>query len=260
MVRKLENEVGKVYPTTRSGDIEVVEYESFSKVLVRFKNSGREKYVSMKEVRNGRVSDRFLPHRGGVGVVGEGKYNSKNGSSYTREFGIWKDMIDRCYTRKEKFPAYRGVEICKDWLDFQNFAEWCSNQKSFNAVDNNDRPFEIDKDVIRKGNKTYAPETCCFIPREINTTLTLRRNHRGDLPLGVSSFYVKTTGETRYRSSIQLDYKMVHLGSFDTPAEAFQAYKQAKEDRLRFLADKWKDFITEDCYNALLVWEIEIDD
>lgn len=259
-VRKLENEIGKVYPTTRSGDIEILEYENYSKVLVRFKNSGRKKYVGMKEVRGGNVLDRFLPHRGGVGIVGEGKYKSKNGNRYTREFGVWKDMIDRCYVRKEKFSAYRDVDVCKEWHNFQNFAEWCVNQKSFNAVDDTGRTFTLDKDILRKGNRTYAPETCCFIPQEINTTLTLRRNHRGDSPLGVAPMYIKTTGKTRYTSSVQTGGKGSYLGSFDTPEGAFQAYKQVKENRLKFLADKWRDFITEECYSALLAWEVEIDD
>ena len=259
-MKKLVNEVGKSYPTTRSGDIEIVEYFNYHKVLIRFKDTGREKFVQMKEVRDGRVSDRFLPHRGGVGVVGEGEYKSKIDGKYTKEFAVWKDMVDRCCSKKGNLPAYKDVEVCEEWLDFQNFAAWCNEQIGFKVIDEKNKIFALDKDILVKGNKVYSPNTCCFVPQEVNSTLTLRSNHRGSLPLGVSPRYVKTTGKTRFTSAIQVDLKTLHLGTFDTPEKAFQVYKKAKEDRLKCLAEKWKDFITEKCYNALLNWEIKIDD
>ena len=259
-MRKLLNEVGKIYPTRRSGDIEIIEYFNYHKVLIKFKNTGREKFVQMKEVRNGSVCDKFLPFRGGVGVIGEGDYKSKVDGKYTREFSIWKDMVDRCYLKKDKFLAYSDVTVCEEWLKFQNFAKWCNEQKGFKALDDRNKIFALDKDILVKGNKVYSPETCCFVPQEINSTLTLRRNHRGDLPLGVSSVYIKSTGKTRYSSSIQVDLKHNHLGVFDSKEEAFLAYKKAKECRLKQLAEKWKDDISSEVYDALIQWKIEVID
>ena len=259
-MKKLVDEVGKVYPTTKSGDIEIIEYINANKVLVKFVNTGEEKLVRMKEVRKGNVFDRQLPIRKGVGIIGDGAYKTKIDGEYTKEFSLWKDMIDRCDIKQTKYPAYVNVTVCESWFKFQNFAEWCNNQKGFMVKDEKGNMFDLDKDILVKGNKVYSPETCCFVPREINATLTLRRNFRGGLPIGVSKFYVKSTGKTRYEGNISIDKRITSLGSYDSPQEAFQAYKEAKESRVKFLADKWISFITQECYNALYNWEINIDE
>ena len=50
------------------------------------------------------------------------------------------------------------------------------------------------------------------------------------------------------------------LGSFKTELEAFNAYKQAKETFIKELADKWKDKIDPRAYEALMNYEVSIDD
>jgi predicted RNase H-like HicB family nuclease len=49
---------------------------------------------------------------------------------------------------------------------------------------------------------------------------------------------------------------------FDTPEEAFQAYKQAKEAYIKDVANQYyKDGkITENVYNALMKYKVEITD
>lgn len=47
----------------------------------------------------------------------------------------------------------------------------------------------LDKDILVKGNKIYSPETCCFVPQEINNLFTKRKSCRGTLPIGVK--YIK---------------------------------------------------------------------
>ena len=47
---------------------------------------------------------------------------------------------------------------------------------------------------------------------------------------------------------------------FNTELEAFNAYKEAKENRLRELANKWKGKIDERAYQALINYTVEITD
>ena len=54
--------------------------------------------------------------------------------------------------------------------------------------------------------------------------------------------------------------KQEYLGSFKTEIEAFNAYKQAKENRLKELANKWKSQIDPRAYNALMNYEVNITD
>lgn len=66
--------------------------------------------------------------------------------------------------------------------------------------------------------------------------------------------------KTRYRARIQRSNKWESLGTYDTPEEAFYAYKPVKEAYIKELANKWKDKIDPKVYNALMKWEINIDD
>ena len=50
------------------------------------------------------------------------------------------------------------------------------------------------------------------------------------------------------------------LGFFNTEIEAFKAYKKAKESFVKEQADKWKDQIDIRAYNALMNYEVSIDD
>ena len=50
------------------------------------------------------------------------------------------------------------------------------------------------------------------------------------------------------------------MGFFKTELEAFEAYKQAKESFIKEQAEKWKSQIDERAYNALMNYEVDIDD
>lgn len=51
-----------------------------------------------------------------------------------------------------------------------------------------------------------------------------------------------------------------YLGMFDTPEEAFYAYKIAKEVWIKEVADKWKSFIEPRVYEAMYNYKVEITD
>ena len=51
-----------------------------------------------------------------------------------------------------------------------------------------------------------------------------------------------------------------YLGYFKTELEAFKAYKQAKESFIKEQANKWKGKIDERAYEALMNYQVEIDD
>jgi hypothetical protein len=53
-----------------------------------------------------------------------------------------------------------------------------------------------------------------------------------------------------------------YLGYYATPLEAFNAYKTAKEEYIKELAEKYfqEGKITERVYNALMKYEVEITD
>ena len=72
--------------------------------------------------------------------------------------------------------------------------------------------------------------------------------------------YVLKKSRNKYKSKIKKFGKTVNLGRYGTIIEAFNAYKQAKEKYLKELAEKWKSQIDERAYNALMNYEVHIDD
>ena len=51
-----------------------------------------------------------------------------HGSSYSRLYGVWNNMRNRCYNpNKESYKHYggRGIRVCDEWLhSFAAFKEW----------------------------------------------------------------------------------------------------------------------------------------
>lgn len=121
-----------------------------------------------------------------IGIIGIGKMdvaiNKKDKKEY-REYCLWKNLICRVYDYNihKTRPTYKGCFICDEWLTFSIFREWIRNPQ--NGYSDG---YHLDKDILIKGNKVYSPETCCFVPSEINTLFTKRQNLRGKYPIGVT--------------------------------------------------------------------------
>lgn len=162
----------------------------------------------------------------------------------------WHNMLLRCNcdNYKTRQPTYIECRVSDAWIYFSNF-------KNF-FLDNYVDGWFLDKDILVKGNKIYSSETCCFVPRDINNLLTTRKRYRGEFPLGV--FKVKNG---RYAANIKKGKeRQVRIGTYDTPEEAFQAYKREKEAWIKEVANKWKDKIKPNVYDALMNYQVEITD
>ena len=238
---------GKVFPTNNFGDIEILEYISSKKVLVKFVRTGNTKHAATGNIKKGNVCDRDAPNLYGVG------FTDIPSRVDHRLYGIWNGMLSRCYYDKyhEKYASYKGCEVIGEFKYLSKFIEWCSLQKGFDQ-----EGFQLDKDILIKGNKFYSSETCCFVPKDLNTLLTHRRKDKGLYPVGVS--YKPRIN--KYIAQISKFKEVIHLGSFDTPEGAFQAYKQAKEAYIKEVAELYKDQIDIRVYEALMKYEVDIND
>ena len=245
--------VGKVCKSKLSGDFKILKYNDSANVEIQFINTGYCKVAEMKEVRNGLIKDPYSPSVYGVGVVGA-KYPITINGVHTKEYGLWNNMLQRCYydAYKKKYQTYKDCEVSENFKSYEYFYEWCNKQIGF---DNED--WHLDKDLLIKGNKVYNENTCVFLPREINTLLTKSTASRGEYLIGVC--WNKTNKAFRARVSKNKG-KQEHLGYFSTELEAFNVYKVAKEAFIKEQANKWKSQIDDRAYNALMNYEVNIDD
>ena len=247
-----EIKVGCDYPTNTNGMVHVVKIENSLNILVRFHNTKFEKVVTANNLRKGRVKDDSLFFHGS-GAINDLR-SLRGDAKPVREYSLWNSMIQRCYSikRQEKKPAYKDCFVSEHFKLFSNFVAWCNKQVGFGVAG-----FHLDKDLLIKGNKEYSPETCVFLPSEVNIALEKCDKVRGSLPVGVH--FDKRCGGC-YRANVSRNSVTKNLGGYNTPEEAFFAYKTVKEAYLKDLANKWKEQIDPRAYNALMNYEVSIDD
>ena len=188
----------------------------------------------------------------GVGCV-DVPFKISNGGVLCWQYQLWSNMLGRCFNEsfKKTNPTYRDVTCCDEWLSFATFLEWCNKEVGYSGKLDG---YQFDKDLVIKGNKTYSPEACSFVPRDVNVLLTDHRTARGEWPVGVA--YHKHTGKFDARMSCG-NGKQKHLGSFLTPEEAFAVYKIAKEAQIKVVALRYRDVIKPAVFDLLIGWEVD---
>lgn len=187
-----------------------------------------------------------------IGYTGEGKYKVTINGKNTKHYNLWNAMLKRCYSSKftQQHPTYKECEVCPEWHNFQAFAEWVDR----NYYEIEGERMALDKDILCKGNKIYSPNTCMFVPQRINTLFIKCDNSRGDLPVGV--FRVNK----KYNARCNINGKRKHLGYYNTPEEAFEVYKNFKEKEIKKVAEEYKNVIPQKLYNAMVTYQVDIDD
>ena len=245
--------VGKVCKSKSSGDFKILKYNDSRNVEIQFLKTQFQTVARLGDIRNGEVKDRLSPSVFGVGIVGT-KYPIRVSGVLTKEYMLWQNMLKRCYSdsHKKQHPTYEGCEVSDKFKYYEYFYDWCHKQIGFG-----NEGWHLDKDLLTKGNKVYSENVCVFIPAEINTLLIKCTASRGDHLIGVfwnkrDKVFVAQVSKNKTGSE--------HLGHFNTEIEAFNVYKQAKENYIKGLANKWKDRIDDRAYNALMSYEVEITD
>lgn len=233
----MKNRINEEYITNEGYLCKIIKYKNALSVDIQFENNIILYDKSYEAVKNGRIKNpyhRTLYNEGYIGIGLFTSWNNIQGSNF-KNYKVWQSMIERCYSNK--CITYKNVVVCEEWKCFQVFAKWFEE----NYVDG----FHLDKDILTKGNKIYSPNTCTFVPKDINSLFTKRQNKRGNYLIGVSKHRAK------YTALINIYGIQKNIGIFNSELEAFQAYKTAKEDYIKEVADKYRHQITKQCYQAL---------
>ena len=124
--------VGKVCKSKSSGDFKVLKYNNTANVEIQFVKTGYETVVQLVQVKTGSVKDPYSSSVYGIGVSGT-KYPITINDVKTKEYELWQNMLERCYSDayKNKNPTYEGCEVSENFKSYEYFYEWCNEQIGF---------------------------------------------------------------------------------------------------------------------------------
>lgn len=256
-VKNIKEKVGEINYNIYGNEMKIIDFTNVLNIIVKFKNGFITK-TRYNLFKRGNVSSPYDKTVYNTGYIGEGKYRVSINNKMTLRYQIWSDMIERCYDKKKqkRNPTYIDCTVCNEWHNYQVFSKWVDE----NYYEINNQKIALDKDILIKNNKIYSPDTCLFVPQNINTLFIKSDKIRGDYPIGVT-FDKKNN---RFFAQCKIGNKInKYLGYYNTPEEAFYAYKKFKEKYIKQVADEYKNKypnFPRKLYDAMYKYKVEITD
>ena len=230
------------FNTRNHGIVTVLDYIDCKNVLIKFENRGATKLVRADHLRDGNIKDQTQPTVYGIGVIGN---NFDKGESHTLTYNTWNSMLQRCYDLKlkERHKSYEQCSVDANFLSYEYFKDWCSKQIGFG-----NEGWQLDKDILVKGNKVYSEDTCCFVPKEINSMIS-GFTSKGGNTVGVyenkaGNFYIRNLSEGSKKCS----------KTFSNQEEAERAYVAEKNRKILTVMEKWDAQLDSKVKLALSLW------
>lgn len=144
-------------------------------------------------------------------------------------YQAWRCMIVRCHSKQYKidYPTYKDVTCCEEWLVFSKFKSWMEQQDYVGK--------QLDKDIISPSSRFYSPETCAFVKGVTNKFIISNGASRGEHPLGV--YWSKKAEKFQASCSNPFTKEREHLGLFNCPQEAHEAWRKRKHELAQLVAE-----------------------
>lgn len=237
--------IGDRFKTIRGDEYVVIKYENCEKVTVEFCDENKHKLTTRADfVVNGKIKNPYSPRLYGVGYFGVGNnrancINEKGVTVRSPAYQAWSGMLGRCYNEKYSNPhIYEKTVVHASWHCFQSFASWYYSQMIYTGWSD---ITNLDKDILGDGN-VYSEETCCLVPVCINTSIA--QKHKNKYLPGV-----RRISKNSYSITETSDY---HKEKFKDEKSAHLAYVKVKSEKIKFVANKYKNFLRPDVYDALM--------
>lgn len=174
------NSKGEEYVVVKSMKLDNPRVTIFSELLILFPETGNYETTYNTFIGTDRCFDHSKPYLCNVGYYTGTKDNPVRLSN-ENDYLIWGNMIRRCYQKGQGFKSWKGASVCEEWFNYSSFRLWCENYRRISPKYSG-ISLALDKDLFSiKGVKLYSPETCCFLPSELNSAIrTLQRLRNGE--------------------------------------------------------------------------------
>lgn len=131
----------------------------------------------------------------------------KHDMSHTSLYSRWRDIKQRCLNPNNnnyKYYGGRGIKICEEWLDFNNFRQWALNngyseELSIDRIDN---------------NGDYEPLNCRWVTQSIQCMNMRRKNTSGFIGI------CKHSSDGKWYGRVKVNGKCYYTGRSESIIEA----------------------------------------
>lgn len=232
MANHIKYDVGQIH-TVNGGDLIVLE---------RLNTGSKNRYVKVQwlddfgyiqdvrvdTLKTGSIRNPYQRTVEGIGYLGVGVHDRTDRDKYNS----WASMIARCYRQKlkDKYPTYEECYSTDDWHCYQTYADF------YESCPYRKKGWNLDKDLLVPGNKLYSPDTCVYLPSNINTKLFYvpTKNKFGLKGVWYDSQYDKWMATV----SKAVDGRGT-IGRFKTKEEASSAVLRSEHKFFCRLAEEW---------------------
>ena len=240
--------------------MKIIKYNNANDIIIQFDDNPNHTIKSYyTHFKNGIAKNPFYPSVYGVGIIGN-EAPCMNGNEKLKEYRCWVRMIERCYEKIKKpgDKTYKDCWVCDEFFYYPNFYNWIRSEENY-EVWRDSYNFALDKDILCKGNKIYEPDKCCLVPNRINNLIKPNSSRRGECVIGV---FKTPNGKYMAQCWNALLQKNINLGRYESEIEAFNQYKQYKENLIKETADiEYNNgIISKKCRDALYKYKVEITD
>lgn len=154
----MKNRVGEVWKSKKGENFTIIEYFGWDNCTIQFEDNTVLYNICYSNIKQKRVKNPNYKSVFGVGYIGQGDYIFDSRSKCAK---TWRSMLDRCYSNNH--TTYKDCIVSSEWHNYQNFAKWWEENHNPNIM----KSWHLDKDIINN-TRIYSPETCCFVPIQIN--------------------------------------------------------------------------------------------
>lgn len=230
---------GMIFTNKKGFKWRVVDCQRLKKILVESCEWHQYTTVVTKEsIKRGAI---FYPY----GKMSDGCYAGKGAwisSSKNPHFHTWASLRTRTLDTnfKQRHKSYIDCSLCEEWMCMQNFCDWAESTKPKDTS----VKWELDKDLLIEGNKLYSPETCCWLPKEINLFLS---------KMGEKAIYPKTLKDgsevyvvfVREGKEKQVEKGSHYIGTYYSYEMAVDKWRWVKKQRLNSLIKQYEHLMSD---------------
>lgn len=226
--------VGSVVKTNSSGFVEILLMNGYKEVTVKFLDSGNERVCNAACLNRGEVKDLIY----GRGYTKRG-FSTKQGEKVSKVYDCWRRMLHRTHQSWwNVHPTYTGATLAEEWFCYDTFYEWYENNCP-------DESWDLDKDLLSYDKLIYSPNTCCFLPEQINKALVYTPE--------------PTFAEKKGRGTFELYFRGKYVTSSRDREELKPLYVKRKNDYVRSLAETHLD-LSDKAREALKNYTLVLED